>query len=56
MREEKKKVKNLCTVVPYKIATNFEIEVVKRCGQSYGNMSKCLIEAITDWIKKPQKK
>lgn len=52
---EEKKGKSLCAYVPMEIATKFEIEVVKRCGSTYGSMCKCLMEAITDWIEKPKK-
>jgi len=54
MSEEKKEY-SLCAKVPNEIAVKFESEVIKVCGHTYGNMCRCLMEAITDWIEKPKK-
>lgn len=45
----------LCVKLPKKLIKELNIEIVKKHGKTYGNVPKCITEAIELWISKSKK-
>jgi len=46
---------NLCVKIPIEIMKEFNTEVVYKFGKTYGNMEKCVKEAMKLWADKSKK-